>query len=418
MNGLTFSKYADFKAKMDGEIRAAAQGFVNIGYLLKVARDTDILYESGYPSVAEFAKAEYGLTKDVVSRYIRINDRFSKDGYSMELKSEYEHFGIGKLQEMLALPDEINDVLVPQLSKEQIAEARREYQKEQQITDIEVLMEQKDEIQLEGMSEKILFHYLKEQTEIFSLVNMAVFHAESQTERVDMLYRALAPKGVNNFYARVPGEGKLMASIAGKDKEITVINMRNGTKEECDWNSLVEAVRRIFSMGNALAANDAAERYERIYGVPYALTEVEVAPVQQEEKAKQTPEATIVQQEKKTEKEHENRTYSKTESHDKKTRKMDEEETTITENSEIHIKTSPIRQKQQETLERRKEEVISNIHSEIDKLKEAVESGMWNTVKLYAADIRMDVERIEKLEAEIAELHDVSQMRLEDYEEE
>ena len=55
--------YSDFKLQMDIEIKEAAEGFVRIGYLLKVARDTNVLYESGYKSVSEFAKAEYGLSQ-------------------------------------------------------------------------------------------------------------------------------------------------------------------------------------------------------------------------------------------------------------------------------------------------------------------------------------------------------------------
>ena len=77
MENLTeIKEYGTFKQALGTELKVVANGFVRIGYLLKVARDTDILRESGYKTVAEFAQAEYGLTKDVVSRYIAINDRW------------------------------------------------------------------------------------------------------------------------------------------------------------------------------------------------------------------------------------------------------------------------------------------------------------------------------------------------------
>ena len=80
MNELsTIQDYRQFKEALGTELRNQAEGFVRTGYLLKVARDTDILRDSGYATVAEFALAEYGLSKDVVSRYIAINDRYSKD---------------------------------------------------------------------------------------------------------------------------------------------------------------------------------------------------------------------------------------------------------------------------------------------------------------------------------------------------
>ena len=69
-----------FQEAMDREIREASEGFVRIGYLLKVARDTEVLRESGFKSVTEFASSRYGLTPDIVSRYMAINDRFSEGG--------------------------------------------------------------------------------------------------------------------------------------------------------------------------------------------------------------------------------------------------------------------------------------------------------------------------------------------------
>ena len=50
-----------FQDRMDREIHQTAQSFVRIGYLLKVARDTNILARSGYKDVNEYAKTRYGL---------------------------------------------------------------------------------------------------------------------------------------------------------------------------------------------------------------------------------------------------------------------------------------------------------------------------------------------------------------------
>ena len=73
---LTVQKtYSDFKKELDKELTQSAESFVRIGYLLKIARDTEILAESGYNNVNDFAAAEYGLDKSQVSRFININDR-------------------------------------------------------------------------------------------------------------------------------------------------------------------------------------------------------------------------------------------------------------------------------------------------------------------------------------------------------
>ena len=74
--------YEEFKTATDREVHNQAEGFVRLGYLLRRAEDTDVLSGSGYRTVTEFAKAEYGLTETYVSRYININRRYSEGGYS------------------------------------------------------------------------------------------------------------------------------------------------------------------------------------------------------------------------------------------------------------------------------------------------------------------------------------------------
>lgn len=70
--------YDEYKTALDKQMKETAEGFVRIGYLLKLARDTDILKWSAYTNVIEFDRVEYGLDKTMVSRFISINDRFSE----------------------------------------------------------------------------------------------------------------------------------------------------------------------------------------------------------------------------------------------------------------------------------------------------------------------------------------------------
>ena len=91
-----FKTYREFKEKCDGSLNMQAEAFVLTGYLIKRARDTDVLKESGYKDYNEFAAAEYGLDKSQVSRYIGINDQFSEGGYSDRLQERYKNFGYTK----------------------------------------------------------------------------------------------------------------------------------------------------------------------------------------------------------------------------------------------------------------------------------------------------------------------------------
>ena len=106
MNEVLYTKtFSEWQQELDTELVKSAESFVKIGYLLKVARDTDILANTGYANVVEFAKARYGLDKTQVSRFIHINDRFSEDGNSAELQDRYKGMGYAKLTIMLQLPD-------------------------------------------------------------------------------------------------------------------------------------------------------------------------------------------------------------------------------------------------------------------------------------------------------------------------
>ena len=109
MNDIVYTKsYEDYKVEVGTELSKASESFVRIGYLLKVARDTAILqgteYEGNY---VKFAEAEFGLEKTQVSRFIRINDKFSVNGNSTELLEQYKGFGTRKLGVMLLIPDSI-----------------------------------------------------------------------------------------------------------------------------------------------------------------------------------------------------------------------------------------------------------------------------------------------------------------------
>lgn len=96
----------DARTFIKANITTAARSFIAIGFYLKCVRDQELFLEDGYQSVWEFAQDEYGISKSTASRYMTMNDRFSQDGNSPNVKEEYKAFGKSQLQEMLALTDE------------------------------------------------------------------------------------------------------------------------------------------------------------------------------------------------------------------------------------------------------------------------------------------------------------------------
>lgn len=99
--------------------------FVRIGYKLRKIDELKLYEKDGYKSVAEFAKAECNLSDSDTTRFMQINERYSIDGYSEELRVEFLEYGSSKLAEMLALPDKDMEMFTPEATRESIRELKR-----------------------------------------------------------------------------------------------------------------------------------------------------------------------------------------------------------------------------------------------------------------------------------------------------
>lgn len=260
----TQKTYSEYKKELDTEMEKAAEGFVRIGYLLKVARDTQILAESGYKSVAEFAKAEYGLDKTQVSRFIRINDRFSEGGCSDRLLPEYRGFGHAKLTLMLSLPDEINAELTADYTKAEIQAIKEAVDAEKKTTDIELMLEERQQVQADGIPQELaeFAHAACRDTKLFK----ELYDAESGTVQLAVT-EVLAPEGKAALIARIPGKGKYTLFITGNSASLC--SVRNPQEKEC---FSMEMVEQAFSIPNE---SNVQKAYEKAYGEPWPDTQPE-----------------------------------------------------------------------------------------------------------------------------------------------
>lgn len=117
--------YNDVKVFIHSNIKAASRSFIAIGYYLKYVRDNRLYEEDGRASIWDFAREEYGISKSTASRYMTMNDRFSKDGNSPIVAEEYKEFGKSQLQEMLYLTNEQLEEVTPSTQIKQIRELRQ-----------------------------------------------------------------------------------------------------------------------------------------------------------------------------------------------------------------------------------------------------------------------------------------------------
>lgn len=296
---LAFAKYQDPEKAADRTAAKIKEGFMEMGYILKAARDTGILAGSGYVNHEEFAEKRYGLDKGTVSRYIRIVERFSVGGSSHTLQEGYKNIGFAKLSLMLHMPDAIAEEITENYSKQEVQEIKEEIDAERQISDIEVAIEAAEAPQEEGsLLERALRQLGKEQPGLFGKLCRAVRDSVADTRMIAVIIDILAPQGDAVYMVRIPGTGRLMLAVSGSAASVT--NVRSGEKEKYAAEELMAAVVGITSEVHEEPAAESAEAMPEEQKGAEAETilrsgqetaekkQKEVAPVQLKEKRKES----------------------------------------------------------------------------------------------------------------------------------
>ena len=269
--------YRELKVAMDSEMGKTAESFVRIGYLFKMARDTDVLQESGYSSYLEFAEKEYSMDKSQVSRFINIHTKFSDPEDPTRLSEKYQGFGSAKLAIMLTLPDTIIEELTPTFAKSDIQAVKEELDAESKISDLEVLMEQTETIKEPDGQQDILHQVVDQILDGDLYMRIKIRQALKSARKDALIQEILAPAGEAMHSVRSKGVGRLMLSVKGLDTEIALINVRSDSKKMYTWEAVIRAV----------------EDYCTSHTDPEPEKKTEVAPVQPTEKQEKKKERKV-----------------------------------------------------------------------------------------------------------------------------
>lgn len=280
-------RYRKYKQELDGAFTQAAEKFVLIGYLLREAAETDILRSSGYKNMEEFAYAEYGVDASQANRFININRRFSEGGNSKQLKQQYQGIGSSKLAVMLTIPDEINEVLPKNLTKEELKEIQAEVKAENQVSDIEVEIERaeaaavtdKPMLPPEGSPlKRNLWQLGKEQEELFR--KLWEICNKGQYPRSASIMDALIPQGDAVYTVRIPGERRTQIII--NSDGATIVNLKTLERSRYTEDQICDAVRSLIDGGSS-----PEEQYKKLYGEDLTPEEPEIVPVQSTDSPKE-----------------------------------------------------------------------------------------------------------------------------------
>lgn len=262
-----YRDYEEFKKEVDSCVMATAEGFVKIGYLLKVARDTDILKNSGYETMTEFAKAEYGIDASQTSRFIAINDKYSENGYGPSLDMKYKGFGVSKLSEMLSLPDVVTESLTADVTRQEIRDLKIEVKEEEKKSDLETYMERPN---ASAFSEnEILADFMKIYLHPFPLTfSKLVENLEiaDKPEDKNNVIDILAPSGHVTLMTRVEGISRLMIVISGEDEDVKMVNIRTQEKHIFSWDEFISGIKEALRLKSSYTQySSVEERWQQIY---------------------------------------------------------------------------------------------------------------------------------------------------------
>lgn len=272
--------YTQYKQELRTELEKTSEGFVRIGYLLKVARDTDILIGSGYKDYLDFANGEFGLDKSMVSRFIRINDRFSEEGNSDRLLEQYKGFGYAKLAIMLRIPEVITEELTPEYTKSEIQAIKNEIDEERSKSEVEHLEENFEQI-MNPPTDSLLVRVLKAIGEDNAALFCKIWNYFSENTEWGGVKDIFKPIDQQTYVTRVAGEGKIILIVKDEGAALTIA--RSEQKANHSWNEINSAWAEIMPVSNGEDGHvfvKAKDAYEFVYGKPIAEEKPEVAPVQ------------------------------------------------------------------------------------------------------------------------------------------
>lgn len=231
---LTIDDYMRYKTQLMQELNNLANGFICAGYYLKKIRDSEAYRNDGYGNIYEFAQGEYGITRTVASRFMSINDRFSKDGYSLELMEQYKGLGSSRLTEMLTLDTADHEMVTNVTRIEDIRELKRFEKQEPETAATE---------------------YCDLYWDFFSGKEKE-FNAVMQTENVRDIAEIVNPSGNKTWKYRM-----LFMAMKEYDKGISIKDLLKPAPETITWEQFVEQCRSMFVYDHEAAGTPYEQNY-------------------------------------------------------------------------------------------------------------------------------------------------------------
>ena len=246
------------------QLNDIAEGFVSVGYYLRKTDETMLYKQKGYKTIYEYAKDTFGIGRSTASRFMEINQKYSKDGYSPEIDLKWSGYGSSKLTEMLGLPEDVQEAIPVDATVRDIREAKgiireteHNYSDQMELCDIA----QPDPAEADWLMELIKQYFSKENRDAFQ--KMTDWLRKDEPEK-DITVSILLIINPTKFKMIRLERANVMLTV---DK-IKVMPYRNqGEQQEYTYIDFGRAFETMFyPAGISTPINEA---YQSVYGKPY-----------------------------------------------------------------------------------------------------------------------------------------------------
>lgn len=230
---LTLDDYIQCKTEIKENLTGIVKGFVKIGWQLTRISASKAYTMDGYNSITEFAKAEYGMNPDGVSRFMKVYERYSIPGDTPELQEQYKDFKFAQLSEMLQLPIEDQQMITADTKRDDIRELKK-FNKENEHNP-EQLFAWKN-----GQENKIfdtIFEFFKSYRELLN----TLFGSDAyKTGSLEQMVEVVNPSGSRSYR-----KGTVFLMMYGPEKGIMIKQIPQGT-ENMPWSEFFNIVQDLF----------------------------------------------------------------------------------------------------------------------------------------------------------------------------
>ena len=291
---LSLDDYIQCKNDIKNNLGTIVKSFVRIGWQLSRIDKSGAYKNDGYNTIAEFAKAEYGMSATGTSRFIRVYEKYSVPGDTPELRDEYKDYNRSQLEEMLQIPEEDHEMIRPEAHKEDIRELNRFNRENESNPDN--LLDWKNAQTIEEKIQATIYEFWHDNRDA-----MNTFFG-SDMEMRD-LAEMISPSGSRSYR-----KGTVFLMFYGMDTEI-LVKVFGDDPVKMTYQEFADRTRQIFEgaagdrawetcFGEAVESNkieqteqlqeqeDQIPGQDRIQNHPEYMPEPEIAPAQKNEEQK------------------------------------------------------------------------------------------------------------------------------------